>query len=730
MAFWIGVSFVLWLGVFRVFLSGSIALDQDASNYYEHFKYFIDQICQGTFPLWDPNRAPGEFNELYLRRIGPYNCFYWFIPLFDRLGLSYLHAYLLFLVLYYFLGMVGFYKLAYNLFQNIYAAFAAYLLLMFSSFACLLFNSFIVLLFTPCVWFFYFWFRFSQNPSRFYCMGLTFCLMLIVSTYIPFYALTIFLSFLFWYVVFYASTLKNLLSTYSRFIRVHKACVMMCAMFVAFSLLPGLIFFSEARHGDFVLPLRSGNVASKNPLVVVSQQTNLGGIIPIDLMKDLFSNLQNSQLGVISIPCLIFPFFFLGLIVKLNKRLALLFLWALCVYVIGVYDATPFYKFLYKHVFFFKYFRNFQFFLWLVILPAFILLCMEHFRAFLNMDLSQKKPFKRMLGFIAGMYLFILWYLSRQENVISSIYVVIGLSAVFFGWLCLSRYSKNEFLPTTKQGQLLLLVLLILTVIQPFELYHYVAKNSTTLEELNPAKQYRYDAPYQSFRFIRYSENGHCGQRNEDGALTLVPRPGLTEVRNPPSIYQGTSYYFRLYQNIDQNILENYIDCKLIVYDQAQKIDDHALDFPQFSEALRKKENRVFIAAEDWQEIFSTDRQSLPQFQPILENSEEFQVIDYSMNSLTVKTGFHQDKFLVYTDSYYPGWRVRINKAQGRIVRANVAFKGVWLPAGENTIEFRFGPPWRYWMNFALMILFAGVFVYLCILGLNGISSKKASNGA
>ena len=184
-------SFILWLFLFREFLLGRRALINDALPYYEHFKFFIDNIRRGIIPLWESTRDGGVPAEFFLRRIGEFNPFYSFILILNLAGISYQHSYLFFLAGYYFLGLLGFYLLTRLLFENRALAFLSFLLLMFSSLGTLLFCSFIILEFVPMVYFFYFLTAFLRAPQKPSFLGACFCLMILLSTYIPLYFLTI-----------------------------------------------------------------------------------------------------------------------------------------------------------------------------------------------------------------------------------------------------------------------------------------------------------------------------------------------------------------------------------------------------------------------------------------------------------------------------------------------------------------------------------------------------------
>jgi len=683
---------------FRDFLSGQLALTGDAISYYNHIKFYVENISRGVYPLWDPLWNSGVPNSFFLRRIGEFNPFLNIIIFFKTFGLIFWLSYLIFLAAYYFIGMIGFYKLARTLLGDKYVAFPAYLLLMFSSLATVLFDSFLMLLFVPIVWFFYFLVIFTQKPKKFSLLGMTFSLMIILTTYLPFYFLTIFLAFSLCFIILYFQYLKSIFLKYVEFIRKNKGFTCFCILLLVLSLLPGLLFYQQKTDGQTVLPIRQGQSTAENIIEVAPQTTIQGGIIATNIIKELFSNFSKFRLGFFYIPVFAFVLFLLGAVIPINRQLILLSLLGFGVYVISVFNATPVYQFLYDHIFYFKYIRSFQYFLWLVLLPVFILICARHLKEFLDRPLPvgrEKYPISVFLVVIHGGLLF---FLSQQKGMIWSSYVVVISSLIFFlsyslGWL------KNK-------KAMILVFFLILTIIQPMEVYTYLSKNSP--KKTTPL---HYEKPYMHFSF------------EGDGAKRELSDMG--KYTNLPPLYFVTSWHNFLYQNIDNIVFERYIQHKFIAYDRVETFDEKSQNARRVEQAFMKNENVAFVADkgrlhESAQQTSvrgaSKGRRSHNKAFPQQANSEQLRVLKYNMNSIKVKTNFPSRKFLVYNDSFHKGWRAFLNGKEMDIVRSNVAFKGVWLPAGENILYFRFGSVWAYGLGYFLIGVFNFVLIYLLVL--------------
>jgi hypothetical protein len=68
-------------------------------------------------------------------------------------------------------------------------------------------------------------------------------------------------------------------------------------------------------------------------------------------------------------------------------------------------------------------------------------------------------------------------------------------------------------------------------------------------------------------------------------------------------------------------------------------------------------------------------------------------VLAYRMNSVELFVDTTAPALLVSSEVNYPGWRVSVDGRASKILVCNGAFRGVVLPAGKHTVEFRFLPP-------------------------------------
>ena len=92
-----------------------------------------------------------------------------------------------------------------------------------------------------------------------------------------------------------------------------------------------------------------------------------------------------------------------------------------------------------------------------------------------------------------------------------------------------------------------------------------------------------------------------------------------------------------------------------------------------------------------------------------------------SANRLQFRTASNTDAIMVTTEFYYPGWSAKVDGKIVDILEIDYSFRGIYLPAGEHTIEFSFFPV-SLKISILLFIIALGE-ICLCIY-----RDKKQSN--
>jgi hypothetical protein len=83
-------------------------------------------------------------------------------------------------------------------------------------------------------------------------------------------------------------------------------------------------------------------------------------------------------------------------------------------------------------------------------------------------------------------------------------------------------------------------------------------------------------------------------------------------------------------------------------------------------------------------------------------------VLRRAENSLRVETETNAPGILVVVEAFHGDWRATVDGAPARVERANVAFRGVEVPAGRHTVEMRYAPrsiPWAIGLGAAGLLL-------------------------
>jgi uncharacterized membrane protein YfhO len=67
-------------------------------------------------------------------------------------------------------------------------------------------------------------------------------------------------------------------------------------------------------------------------------------------------------------------------------------------------------------------------------------------------------------------------------------------------------------------------------------------------------------------------------------------------------------------------------------------------------------------------------------------------IVSYEPERVIIEADLASEGYLILTDTYYPGWRARVDGKESPIMRANLLFRAISLPAGQHEVEFSYEP--------------------------------------
>ena len=106
--------------------------------------------------------------------------------------------------------------------------------------------------------------------------------------------------------------------------------------------------------------------------------------------------------------------------------------------------------------------------------------------------------------------------------------------------------------------------------------------------------------------------------------------------------------------------------------------------------------------------------------QPVYDSTAKIELVKNDNNSITYKSTASANQFAVFSEVYYPeGWNVYIDGKKTDYLKTNYVLRGMNVPAGNHTIEFKFEPSsytqGRMFTSvgqvIALVLLVTGIFV-------------------
>ena len=67
-------------------------------------------------------------------------------------------------------------------------------------------------------------------------------------------------------------------------------------------------------------------------------------------------------------------------------------------------------------------------------------------------------------------------------------------------------------------------------------------------------------------------------------------------------------------------------------------------------------------------------------------------VVEYGPSRSAWRVYTPRDGYLFTSDAYYPGWTADLDGRPTRLFRANLAFRAIYVPAGDHLVTYRFVP--------------------------------------
>lgn len=92
------------------------------------------------------------------------------------------------------------------------------------------------------------------------------------------------------------------------------------------------------------------------------------------------------------------------------------------------------------------------------------------------------------------------------------------------------------------------------------------------------------------------------------------------------------------------------------------------------------------------------------------------EILSYGKNQIKIKTDTTENKMLILTDNYYPGWNAFVDHTPAKIYRVDYTFRAIVVPKGLHIVSFIFSPlsfTIGKYISLATGLLLGGLFIYV-----------------
>ena len=98
-------------------------------------------------------------------------------------------------------------------------------------------------------------------------------------------------------------------------------------------------------------------------------------------------------------------------------------------------------------------------------------------------------------------------------------------------------------------------------------------------------------------------------------------------------------------------------------------------------------------------------------------------ILDYKNNKIILKANLDEDRFMVFSDTFYPGWKATVDGKETKIYKTDGIIKGIFIPKGIHNIEFKYIPDYLY-----ILIVISPLSILLIFLIPIIIKKRKIKN--
>ncbi len=711
-----------WLFIAHDFINLTIPLNMDTNTIYGVTKYYMNNLANGVVPLWEPFINLGRpFYALVICNL--FNPFTYLVLILHFIGVNYAQGFIAYMIVYMLFGVLGFYFLVKTVTQSRALGYLGALSLLFSTFSISIFTQFtFVEMITPAIWFFYFAIRFVKEQRVVSFLGLTASAMMIAGAYLPFYFATVAATIALCAGILYVKQVPMCFGNIGLWLWHHKLLTAACVCAVGISLAPLAVYKHVDAAGDVVAPGRHCQYTTAQECYERTM-SNQGGMIYEEIDRSgilaerfdfasLFVHQDKTSYGSDSI-WLISPLIILlclgGAFQRVSKEGLVILMSIVVIASIALAKSGVLHPFVYAHIPFFKFFRNLFFFgAWLV--PMVILLAMIQLKSMLAMEWKTVTQMKMAIVVVIAISVVSALWLKAHDGIAGNLWVTLLVVLVMaIAWILRFAVDKNRFWLTA--------VAIVLVMNPTIAMAQYAANAkifACPLPYAHVTPRFQWQRPAQM-------EQGSCRIYDfvpyEDFWYAMSMQDSMGKVGYAQS---AGRYAFHLTQwGGEENVLQ-YAHNKLYVYDAFRP----SVDDPQTVAALAKDMITNPVATVPLG--FGEQKNADPKLKPMTGSAQGIDVIAFDVNHLKLKTHFDHDQFLVYTDTYTQFWKVFIDGKAAPLVRANIAFKGVWVTAGDHTVTFTYQPPGGGWVY--IIVSIANMLMFLIALAVTGYEMRQHKN--